>query len=69
MPRTAKTPQIPAIGPLDRSAGALGRQLAQKLRDAVKGGGLQPGSPCRRRARWPNPWASPAARWSRCTSS
>jgi len=43
MPRTAKTPQIPAIGPLDRSAGALGRQLAQKLRDAVKGGGLQPG--------------------------
>lgn len=42
MPRTAKTPQIPAIGSLDRSAGALGRQLAQKLREAIRSGGLGP---------------------------
>lgn len=43
MPRTAATPEIPAIGQLDREAGGLGRQLAQKLRQAVKRGDLQPG--------------------------
>ena len=43
MSRTANTPQIPALGELDRSAGALGRQLAQKLRDAIKSAALQPG--------------------------
>jgi len=45
MPRTAKTPQIPSIGELDRGAGALVRQLAQKLRDAVQSGALKPGEP------------------------
>jgi len=43
MPRTAKTPEVPAIGQLDREAGGLGRQLAHKLRQAVKRGDLQPG--------------------------
>lgn len=43
MSRTATTPEIPAIGQLDREAGGLGRQLAQKLRHAVKRGDLQPG--------------------------
>lgn len=38
MPRTAKTPEVPAIGQLDREAGGLGRQLAHKLRQAVKRG-------------------------------
>lgn len=43
MPRTAKTPHLPSVGELDRNAGTLVRQLAQKLRDAVKGGDLKPG--------------------------
>lgn len=43
MSRTAHNPKIPSLGELDRSAGALGRQLAQKLRDAVKNGALKPG--------------------------
>jgi len=43
MARTAKTPEVPSIGQLDREAGGLGRQLAQKLRLAVKRGDLQPG--------------------------
>ncbi|HBO5115151.1 TPA: PLP-dependent aminotransferase family protein [Pseudomonas aeruginosa] len=45
MSRTAKNPQIPSIGQLDRSAGALGRQLTQKLRDAIQSGALKPGEP------------------------
>ena len=45
MARTAATPEIPSIGELDRTAGALGRQLAQKLRLAIKGGDLRPGEP------------------------
>ncbi|CAN7316154.1 PLP-dependent aminotransferase family protein [Variovorax sp. LjRoot84] len=43
MARTAKTPEVPSIGQLDRKMGGLGRQLAQKLRQAVKEGDLQPG--------------------------
>ncbi|GHC38633.1 GntR family transcriptional regulator [Alcaligenes pakistanensis] len=43
MPRTAHNPKIPSLGELDRRAGALGRQLAQKLRDAVKSGALKSG--------------------------
>lgn len=43
MPRTAHNPKIPSLGELDRSAGGLGRQLAQKLRDAIKQGALKPG--------------------------
>lgn len=43
MSRTAHNPKIPSLGELDRSAGTLGRQLAQKLREAVKNGALKPG--------------------------
>ncbi|WP_406625227.1 PLP-dependent aminotransferase family protein [Acidovorax sp. SDU_ACID1] len=43
MARTAKSPHIPSIGELDRNAGPLGRQLAQKLREAVRGGDIKPG--------------------------
>lgn len=43
MSRTAHNPKIPSLGELDRSAGGLGRQLAQKLREAVKNGALKPG--------------------------
>lgn len=42
MSRTAHNPKIPSLGELDRSAGGLGRQLAQKLREAVKNGALKP---------------------------
>ncbi|MFC4963464.1 PLP-dependent aminotransferase family protein [Alcaligenes sp. GCM10023179] len=45
MSRTAHNPKIPSLGELDRSAGGLGRQLAQKLREAVKNGALKPGEP------------------------
>lgn len=43
MSRTALNPKIPSLGELDRSAGSLGRQLAQKLREAIKGGALKAG--------------------------
>jgi GntR family transcriptional regulator/MocR family aminotransferase len=35
--------ELPSIGALDRSAGQLGRQLAQALRDAIHSGELKPG--------------------------
>ncbi|WP_414440340.1 PLP-dependent aminotransferase family protein [Burkholderia sp. 22PA0106] len=43
MARTAQSPDIPALGPLDRAAGQLSRQLAQALRDAIRRGDLRPG--------------------------
>ncbi|WP_256077990.1 PLP-dependent aminotransferase family protein [Massilia sp. YIM B04103] len=43
MPRRPKAVELPAIGALDRSAGNLGRQLAQALREAVRSGSLKPG--------------------------
>lgn len=43
MARTAKVPDMPFLGPLDRDAGPLSRQLVQALRDAVARGELQPG--------------------------
>jgi len=43
MPRTAKVPEIPFIGALDRSAGPLSRQLVQAMRNAVARGDLKPG--------------------------
>lgn len=45
MARTAKNPQIPSVGELDRCVGGLARQLAQKLRDAIQSGVLKPGEP------------------------
>ncbi|WP_186125905.1 PLP-dependent aminotransferase family protein [Burkholderia gladioli] len=45
MARTARSPAVPALGPLDRAAGQLSRQLAQALRDAIRRGGLLPGEP------------------------
>lgn len=45
MPRKAKLIEIPAIGPLDRQAGSLSRQLSQALRTAVRQGKLQAGDP------------------------
>ncbi|MFC4277378.1 MocR-like pyridoxine biosynthesis transcription factor PdxR [Achromobacter aloeverae] len=45
MGRTAKTVELPALAPLDRAAGQLGRQLAQQLRDAIRKGTLRPGEP------------------------
>ncbi|AYQ90470.1 PLP-dependent aminotransferase family protein [Burkholderia gladioli] len=45
MARTARSPAVPALGPLDRAAGRLSRQLAQALRDAIRRGGLPPGEP------------------------
>ncbi|ALK34897.1 PLP-dependent aminotransferase family protein [Burkholderia plantarii] len=45
MARTAKTPEIPSLGPLDRAAGQLSRQLAQRLRDAIGRGELRAGEP------------------------
>lgn len=43
MARTAKTPEIPSLGPLDRAAGQLSRQLAQRLREAIGRGELHAG--------------------------
>jgi len=43
MPRTAKVPEVPFIGTLNRDAGPLSRQLAQAMRDAVARGDLKPG--------------------------
>lgn len=43
MSRTAKVPDIPFLGALDRDAGPLSRQLVQALRDAVARGDLKPG--------------------------
>lgn len=43
MARKPKTVELPSIGTLDRSAGHLGRQLAQALRHAVNRGDLKPG--------------------------
>ncbi|WP_459624449.1 GntR family transcriptional regulator, partial [Burkholderia sp. 3C] len=45
MARTAQSPDIPSLGPLDRAAGQLSRQLAQALRDAIRRGDLRPGEP------------------------
>ena len=45
MARKARAIDIPALGMLDRAAGALGRQLAQALREAIRRGDLQPGEP------------------------
>ena len=43
MVRKPQTVELPSIGPLDRTAGHLGRQLAQALRNAVRRGDLKPG--------------------------
>jgi GntR family transcriptional regulator / MocR family aminotransferase len=43
MARKPKAVEVPSIGPLDRTMGHLGRQLAQALRDAVRRGDLKPG--------------------------
>ncbi|WDZ95890.1 PLP-dependent aminotransferase family protein [Herbaspirillum sp. WKF16] len=43
MPRKANAIDLPALGTLDRAAGALGRQLAQTLREAIRRGELKPG--------------------------
>lgn len=43
MPRVAKTVELPVLSPLDRQAGQLSRQLAQQLREAIRGGALRPG--------------------------
>ncbi|MFM0738782.1 PLP-dependent aminotransferase family protein [Paraburkholderia xenovorans] len=43
MARKPEAVAVPSIGALDRSAGQLGRQLAQSLRDAVRRGDLKPG--------------------------
>ncbi len=43
MSRTAKVPEIPFIGTLQRDAGPLSRQLVQAMRDAVARGDLKPG--------------------------
>lgn len=45
MPRTANRIELPVLAPLDRGAGRLGLQLAQQLRDAIRGGALRPGDP------------------------
>ncbi|WP_343586536.1 PLP-dependent aminotransferase family protein [Herbaspirillum sp.] len=45
MARKARAIDLPALGTLDRTAGALGRQLAQGLREAIRRGDLQPGEP------------------------
>lgn len=45
MARRAKSVALPALGSLDRSAGRIGWQLAQLLRDAVRRGELKPGEP------------------------
>lgn len=43
MARTARVAEMPSIGPLDRAAGSLSRQVAQALRDAVRKGDIHPG--------------------------
>ncbi|MBP0598066.1 PLP-dependent aminotransferase family protein [Herbaspirillum sp. LeCh32-8] len=43
MPRKANAIDLPVLGTLDRAAGALGRQLAQTLREAIHRGELRPG--------------------------
>jgi GntR family transcriptional regulator / MocR family aminotransferase len=43
MTRQPKTVELPSIGTLDRTAGQLGRQLAQLLREAIRRGDLKPG--------------------------
>ena len=45
MAKNRATIAIPSLGALDRSDGHLGRQLAQRLRDAVMTGELKPGDP------------------------
>jgi GntR family transcriptional regulator/MocR family aminotransferase len=45
MPRTAKVPEMPFIGSLQRDAGPLGLQLVRAIRDAVARGALKPGEP------------------------
>ena len=44
-------------------------QLEEQLRDGVRDGRCTPAPPCRRRARWRQSSASPAAWWSRPTGS
>ncbi|MGU7779402.1 MocR-like pyridoxine biosynthesis transcription factor PdxR [Burkholderia sp. PU8-34] len=43
MARIARIIEIPSLGALDRAAGNLSRQLAQRLRDAVRDGHIRPG--------------------------
>jgi GntR family transcriptional regulator / MocR family aminotransferase len=43
MARTARIADIPSIGPLDRTAGNLSRQVSQALREAVRKGDIEPG--------------------------
>ncbi|PMY48933.1 MULTISPECIES: MocR-like pyridoxine biosynthesis transcription factor PdxR [Pseudomonas] len=43
MARKANVVEIPSLGTLDRTAGQLGRQLAQALRSAIRRGDLKPG--------------------------
>lgn len=43
MARKANVVDIPSLGPLDRTSGPLGRQLAQALRAAIRRGDLKPG--------------------------
>lgn len=45
MSRRPQAMELPSIGALDRSAGQLGRQLTQALRDAIRSGALKPGEP------------------------
>jgi GntR family transcriptional regulator/MocR family aminotransferase len=43
MARKANVVEIPSLGTLDRTAGQLGRQLAQALRSAIRRGDVKPG--------------------------
>jgi GntR family transcriptional regulator/MocR family aminotransferase len=43
MARKANVVEIPSLGTLDRTAGQLGRQLAQALRTAIRRGDIKPG--------------------------
>jgi GntR family transcriptional regulator/MocR family aminotransferase len=45
MARKARVVDIPSLGTLDRTAGQLGRQLAQALRSAIRRGDVKPGEP------------------------
>ncbi|UVM52843.1 PLP-dependent aminotransferase family protein [Pseudomonas sp. B21-015] len=45
MARKANVVEIPSLGTLDRTAGQLGRQLAQALRSAIRRGDVKPGEP------------------------
>lgn len=43
MPKRQASTMVPALGALDRSDGQIGRQLAQRLRNAITAGELKPG--------------------------